>query len=196
MNRGRRLLEAGGPERQTADEVRLRPSERERLRGAVSGAWVLALLMVPVGAVMALLTGTFAWLVVLEMWALVSVALSYFGQGHNAVFVGNRGIRRVVHGCTITARWPGLTAVEVRVPGRRLVDFQVLADDLQIERTGWGGRRQQRMLEAHPPDGLRVRLDRATADALISLIRERRPGLRGLEDWERDSHPSSSRDQR
>ena len=170
-------------------EVRLRPSRRERWRGAWSAARVLALLLVPVGVVLALVTGSWGWLLVLEMWALLSAGLSYVGQGHNAVYVGDLGVRRVARGCSVTATWSGLEGVEVTIPGQRIVVFQLNSDDYRIERSGFGSQRNLEALRRNPPDGIKLRLDRQTADTLVTMVRARRPDLKGLSDWDRLSRP-------
>lgn len=173
-------------------EVRIRPSPSDRLRGALSASGMMAAAMVVVGVLLWLLTGTPSWLVVLELWAILSAFLSYFGQGHNAVFVGDGGIRRVTRGLNLTAPWPALTGVAVEVPGDRIVVFKVTSSRFSIQRTGVGARRAAEAMERNAPDGFRFRLDRAGADALVRLISERRPGLPGLAEWERASRPIRS----
>ncbi len=186
---GAPLGPAAGEPGRAAPEVRLRPSDRERLRGALSAAGTVALLMIPVGLVLGLLTGSLLWLVVLEFWAVFSAGLSYAGQGHNAVFVSDKGIRRVFQSCSVSAPWAGLSGVEVTIPGQRIVVFRVNAADCQVQRVGWGGRRAAEALRRNPPDGFKLRLDRATADALVTMIRARRPDLPGLSSWEQESRP-------
>lgn len=175
-------------------EVRLRPSSRERWRAALSAARVLALLLIPVGVVMALVTGSWGWLLLLELWAAFSAVLSYVGQGHNAVFVGDLGVRRITKGCSVTATWAGLAGVEVAIPGKRIVVFQLCCRDYRIERSGWGGQRNLEALRRNPPDGIKLRLDRETADTLIGMVRERRPDLAGLSSWDTDSRPEQTRE--
>ncbi len=170
-------------------EVRLRPSPRERWRAAWSAAGVLALLLIPVGVLLALVTGSWGWLLVLEMWALFAAGLSYVGQAQNAVYVGELGVRRITKGCSVTATWSGLAGVEVTIPGQRIVVFQLNGHDYRIERSGWGSRRNLEALRRNPPDGIKLRLDRQTADTLVTMVRERRPDLSGLSDWDRLSWP-------
>ncbi|MHB1523512.1 MAG: hypothetical protein ACYCS9_10150 [Candidatus Dormibacteria bacterium] len=173
-------------------EVRLRPSPQERWRAAWSAARVLALLMIPVGVVLALLTGSWGWLLVLEMWALLSAVLSYVGQGQNAVYVGELGVRRITKGCSVTATWSGLEGVEVTIPGQRIVVFQLNGSDYRLDRSGWGSRRNLEALRRNPPDGIKLRLDRRTADTLVTMVREHRPDLSGLADWDRLSRPGGA----
>ena len=171
-------------------EVRLRPSPRERWLAAWSAARVLALLLIPVGVVLALLTGSWGWLLVLEMWAVLSAVLSYVGQGQNAVYVGELGVRRITKGCSVTATWSGLEGVEVTIPGQRIVVFQLNCSDYRLDRSGWGSRRNLEALRRNPPDGIKLRLDRQTADTLVTMVREHRPDLSGVSDWDWTSRPS------
>lgn len=169
-------------------EVRIRPAPAERLRGALSASGIMAAAMFVVGVLLWLLSGSFGWLLVLELWAVLSAFLSYFGQGYNAVFVGDQGVRRVTRGLNLTAPWAALTGVEVEIPGERIVALKVKSTQFSVRRTGVGSRRAAQAMERNTPEGFRFRLDRAGADALVGLIAQHRPDLPGLTQWQRDSH--------
>ncbi|MHB8394118.1 MAG: hypothetical protein ACYDC5_06375 [Candidatus Dormibacteria bacterium] len=170
-------------------EYRIRPSARERARAALLAARALALLSLPVGLVMALLTRSLVWVVVVELWAVLAGVLSYFGQAHNAVFVGEEGVRRISRGCSVIAPWAALKAVEVSVPGNRLVVFRIDASELLIKKLSRGRSRAAIAMAKNLPEGLELRLDRASADSLVGLIAGRRPELDGLERWATSSRP-------
>jgi hypothetical protein len=154
-------------------ELRIRPSPEQRARAALTAALWVGLLLLPVGLVMALLARSLAWVGVLEGWAVLVAALSYFGQAHNAVFVGEAGIRRVSRGCDVIAPWAELESVAVSIPGHRIVVLKINAD----------------VMQRYVPEAFQFRLDRQSADALVSSIAARRPELPGLAGWEHDSRP-------
>ena len=164
-------------------ELRIRPSERERARAAAMAGRTLALLSLPVGLVLAFLTGSWIWLVVVEAWAVVAGVTSYFGQAHNAVFVGEAGVRRLSRGCAVIAPWPELTGLEVAVPGNHIVVFRLQASRLEIRKLTRGRSRAAKAMIKNMPEGLEMRLDRASADRLVAEVAKRRPGLRGLDSW-------------
>ncbi|MHB8312783.1 MAG: hypothetical protein ACYDD0_05720, partial [Candidatus Dormibacteria bacterium] len=113
-------------------EIRIRPRPGQRARGAVTAALWVGLLLLPVGIVMTWLARSLAWLVLLEGWAVLVACLSYFGQAHNAVFVGEAGVRRVSQGCNVTAPWADLESLEVSLPGHRIVVFKINSADFRI----------------------------------------------------------------
>lgn len=172
-------------------EYRIRPSARERARAAALAARALALLSLPVGLVMAVLTRSLVWVLVVEVWAVLAGVLSYFGQSHNAVYVGDNGVRRISRGCSVIAPWAALTAIHVSVPGHRIVVFRLDASELLIKKLSRGPSRAAIAMTKNVPDGLELRLDRASADSLVELITERRPGLEGLQQWATSSRPAA-----
>ncbi len=169
-------------------EVRIRPSERERFRAASAVARTLGVLCLPVGVILALLARDPVWIVVVEAWPLIAGVTSYFGQGHNAVFVGDHGIRRISRGCAVIAPWSDLTRIEVSIPGNRIVVFKIDSSSLEIQKLTRGRSRAARAMIKNSPSGFELRLDRASADALVGQIASRRPGLEGLSTW-----PTASR---
>lgn len=164
-------------------ELRIRPSERERARAAVLAGRTLALLSLPVGLVLAVLSGSWVWIVVVESWAVVAAVTSYFGQAHNAVFVGETGIRRLSRGCAVVAPWAALTGLEVAVPGNHIVVFRLQASRLEIQKLTRGRSRAAKAMLKNMPEGLEMRLDRDSADRVVAEVAKRRPELRGLADW-------------
>ncbi len=167
----------GGP------ELRIRPPGRERARAAALAARTLALLSLPVGLVLSFLTGSFMWVIVVEGWAVLAGVMSYFGQAHNAVFVGAAGVRRISRGCTVTAQWSDLRRIEVSIPGNRIVVFRLDSSSLEITKLTRGRSRAAKAMTKNMPEGFEMRLDRASADLLVAEIRRRRPELEGLESW-------------
>jgi len=170
-------------------ELRIRPAPEQRARAALTAALWVGLLLLPVGLVMALLARSLVWVGVLEGWAVLLAALSYFGQAHNAVFVGDAGIRRISRGCNVTAPWAHLESVEVSLPGHRIVVLKINSDDFQVKKRGRGRSRAAEVMQRYAPEGFQFRLDRASADRLVSSIARRRPDLPGVASWERDSRP-------
>ena len=164
-------------------EVRIRPSERERGRAAVSVTRTLGLLCLPIGVMLALRARDPVWILVVEAWPLIAGVMSYFGQGHNAVFVGDRGIRRISRGCAVTAPWPDLTGIQVSIPGNRIVVFKIDSSRMEIQKLTRGRSRAAKAMTKNAPSGFELRLDRASADALVGQIARRRPGLEGLSTW-------------
>lgn len=153
--------------------------------------WV-GLLLLPVGLVLTLLARTLVWLGMLESWAVLVACLSFFGQAHNAVFVGDAGVRRVSRGCNVTAPWADLESLEVRLPGNRIVVFQINSADFRIRKRGYGRSRAADVMSRHAPEGFEFRLDRQSADQLVTHLAQRRPDLVGLSSWERDSRPPAA----
>lgn len=170
-------------------ELRIRPSPEQRARAALTAALWVGLLLLPVGLVMALLARSLAWVGVLEGWAVLVAALSYFGQAHNAVFVGEAGIRRVSRGCDVIAPWAELESVEVSIPGHRIVVLKINSADFRVKKRGRGRSRAADVMQRYVPEAFQFRLDRQSADALVSSIAARRPELPGLAGWEHDSRP-------
>lgn len=164
-------------------EVRIRPSERERGRAAVSVTRTLGLLCLPIGVILALLSRDPVWIVVVEAWPVIAGVMSYFGQGHNAVFLGDQGIRRISRGCSVIAPWSDLTGVAVSIPGNRIVVFRIESSRMDIRKLTRGRSRAARAMTRNAPSGFELRLDRASADALVGQIASRRPGLDGLSTW-------------
>ena len=173
-------------------EIRIRPEPEQRARAAVTAALWVGLLLLPVGIVLTLLARSLAWLALLEGWSVLVACLSYFGQGHNAVFVGEAGVRRVSRGCDVTAPWADLESLEVSLPGHRIVVFKINSADFRIRRRGHGRSRAADVMTRHAPEGFEFRLDRRSADQLVSQLAQRRPELRGLSSWERDSRPPAA----
>jgi hypothetical protein len=153
------------------------------------GAGSVALIMLPLGVVFSLLAHSWVWLVVLACWPVLLVALSFFGQGHNAVFVGEVGLRRVSRGCHVIAPWADMESIQVAVPGFHIVVFKVESSDLKIRKVGRGRSRVADAMVRNVPEGFELRLDRASVDHLVAEIRQRRPDLPGLATWEKDSRP-------
>jgi hypothetical protein len=171
-------------------EVTIRSSTAHRQRSAISaGGSIGAVLVVP-GVLLGLLTHDWSPLVVFVFTAGVVGIASFVGQGHNEVFVGPRGVRRVSRNCNLTATWSSLRGLKVRVPGHRIVVFTLDTTGIQVERLGTGHSNWAEILARHPPEGFDLRLDREAADALVAEIAGRRPDLKGLVDWERSSRPS------
>ena len=170
-------------------ELRIRPSDQQRARAALMGAGSVALIVLPLGFVFSLLAHSWAWLVLLACWPLLLVALSFFGQGHNAVFVGDAGLRRVSRGCHVIAPWADLESIQVAVPGYHIVVFKVESSNLKIKKVGRGHSRVADAMVRNVPEGFELRLDRASVDHLVAEIRQRRPDLQGLATWEEDSRP-------
>ena len=184
-----------GPERRDwggfGPELRIRPSDEQRARAALLAARSIAFFLIPVGVILSLLAGSWAWLVLFAFCPVLLAALSYFGQGHNAVFVGDSGVRRISRGCHVLAPWDELQSIAVRVPGHRIVVFTLESSDLKVKKVGRGRSRVADAMNRNIPEGFELRLDRASVDRLVEEIRHRRPDLHGLATWEKDSHPPS-----
>jgi hypothetical protein len=171
-------------------EVRIGQSTEHRRRAAISAGATVGTVLVPVGVVLTLLSQDWSVLALCVFaTALVAVG-SYFGQAHNEVFVGPRGIRRVSRDCDLTATWPSLRSLDVNVPGNRIVKFTLETDGLVVERLTKGHSNAAEALVRNPPEGFNFQLERSAADALIAKISERRRDLKGIADWSRSSRPS------
>ncbi|NNM97852.1 MAG: hypothetical protein HKL89_09660 [Candidatus Dormibacteraeota bacterium] len=173
-------------------ELRIRPAPEQRARAALTAAMWVGLLLLPVGLLMALLARSLVWVGILEGWAVLLAFLSYFGQGHNAVFVGGAGIRRVSRGCNVTAPWAELESLEVSLPGHRIVVIKINSADFQVRKRGRGRSRAADVMQRYVPEAFQFRLDRASADRLVSSIARQRPDLPGITSWERDSRPPAT----
>ncbi|HEY6538630.1 MAG TPA: hypothetical protein VI138_06275 [Candidatus Dormibacteraeota bacterium] len=148
-------------------------------------------ILVPVALVVGLLSHTWS-VILLAILATIWVGVSSFvGQGHNEVFVGPRGIRRVVRDCEMIASWPSLEGLAVEVPGVRIVVFNLETRGITVHPTGRHRSHRTDALIRHPPQGMAFRLDREAADALVALIGERRPDVRGLAEWSTVSRPTA-----
>ena len=149
-------------------------------------------MLVPVGGALGLLTHSWSTLLVCVFATILVGVAPYMGQGHNEVLVGPRGVRRVARDCDLIATWPSLRAVEVKVPGNRIVVFNLETAGVLVERlTKDRGPREARPGPgAAPPGGIQFRLDREAADALGAEGSQRRPDLGGLAEWERASRPT------
>ncbi|HVC38725.1 MAG TPA: hypothetical protein VNH20_01965 [Candidatus Dormibacteraeota bacterium] len=170
-------------------EVAIRPMDAHRRRAALGAGTGIGAVLVPVGIVIGVLTHTWGVLLIGAFAAVMAAVASYIGQAHNQVFVGARGIRRVSRDCALTASWPSLQGVEVKIPGNRIVVFALTSTGVDVEPLH---KRHSNAVEAllrHPPQGLEFRLDRSAADSLIREIGERRPDLVGIAEWSRSSRP-------
>jgi hypothetical protein len=171
-------------------EITIRPSLAHRQRSALGAGGVIgAVLLVP-GLLLGLLLHDWSPLVLFIFTAGVVAISSFLGQGHNEVFVGPRGVRRVSRDCDLTASWPSLRGLTVRVPGHRIVVFTLDTTGVEVERLRSGHSNAAQSLVRHPPEGFQLRLDREAADALVAEIARRRPDLKGVADWERSSRPT------
>jgi hypothetical protein len=171
-------------------EVRIRPSTAHRRRAAFSAGITVGAVLGPVGLVLAILSHNWGVLVLCVFASAVIVFASFFGQAHNEVFVGPRGIRRVSRDCDLVASWSALRSVEVKVPGNRIVVFTVNTTGVDVERLTRGHSNSAEALVRHPPEGFEFRLEREAADALVAQIAERRPELKGVGNWDRASRPT------
>ncbi|HVB14426.1 MAG TPA: hypothetical protein VNH38_06705 [Candidatus Dormibacteraeota bacterium] len=173
-----------------AGEVRIRPTDAHRRRASVGAGAGIGVVLVPIGLLVGVFTHTWGVLLIgVFATAMASVA-SYIGQGHNEVFVGPRGIRRVARNCDLIASWRSLQGVGVKVPGNRIVVFTVSTTGVEVERLTKRHSNASEAVERHPPEGFEFRFDRAAADALVTAIAERRPDLQGLADWASVSRPT------
>ncbi|MGH7692242.1 MAG: hypothetical protein ACRENY_06445 [Candidatus Dormibacteria bacterium] len=172
-------------------EVRIRPTEAHRRRVAMGAAFGVGVVLIPVGLVLGLLSRSVGVGLLCVLATAVAGATSYMGQGHNEVFVGPRGLRRVARNCDMIATWGALRGVQVKVPGNRIVAFSVTTSGgLVVESRNRHQSHSVRALIRHPPEGFELRLDRQAADAVVAAIAERRPEVGGLADWERASRPT------
>jgi len=171
-------------------EVRIGESTAHRRRAAISAGATVGAVLVPFGVVLTLLSQDWSVLgLCIFATALVAVG-SFFGQAHNEVFVGPRGIRRVSRNCDLTATWPSLRSLDVTVPGNRIVKFTLETNGLVVERLTKGHSNAAEALVRNPPEGFHFQLEREAADALIAKISERRRDLKGIADWSQSSRPS------
>jgi hypothetical protein len=171
-------------------EVRIRPSIAYRRRTSISAGATIAAVLLPISVLLAFLSQDWSVLLLCAFAAVLASVGSFFGQAHNEVFVGPRGIRRVSRDCDLTATWPSLRAVEVRVPGNRIVAFTLSTTGLLVERLTKGHSNAAEAMVRNPPEGFELRLEREAADALMAKIWERRRDLPGLSDWARVSRPT------
>ncbi len=171
-------------------EIRIRPSTAHRRRAALSAGITVGAVLVPVGLVLGVLSHNWGVLVLCVFASVVVVLASFLGQAHNEVFVGPRGIRRVSRDCDLVASWSSLRGVEVRIPGNRIVVFTIDTSGVDVERLKKGHSNSAEALVRHPPEGFEFRLEREAADALVEQIAERRPKLKGVENWNRASRPN------
>ncbi|MGH7643662.1 MAG: hypothetical protein ACRENX_11770 [Candidatus Dormibacteria bacterium] len=172
------------------DELRIRSSEVHRRRAAFSAGTTVGAVLIPVGLVLTLLSRNWAVLLLCLFATILVAVASYIGQGHNEIFVGPRGIRRVVRNCDLVATWASLESVEVTIPGNRIVVFTVNTTGVTVERLTRGHSNQAENLVRHPPEGFQLRFERQAADALVGMIAERRPRLKGIREWEKSSRPN------
>lgn len=112
-------------------------------------------MLVPVGAALGLLTHSWSTLLVCVFATILVGVAPYMGQGHNEVLVGPRGVRRVARDCDLIATWPSLRAVEVKVPGNRIVVFTLETAGVLVERLTKDRDRAKpaQALVRHPPEG-------------------------------------------
>ncbi|MGH7639845.1 MAG: hypothetical protein ACREN7_03255 [Candidatus Dormibacteria bacterium] len=174
-------------------EVTIRPSEDHRRRSARGAATGIGVVLLPIGLIVGGLTHVWGVLALCVLATLIAALLSYMGQGHNQLFIGPRGIRRIVRDSDLTATWASLRGVEVKIPGNRIVAFTISTSGLLVEPRRRRPSRATQALTRNRPEGFDLRLDRAAADDVVAAIAERRPDLAGLADWERQSHPGTGR---
>ncbi len=170
-------------------ETAIRPSPAHRRRAALSAGALVAALLSPLGLILGLLSGDWAPLFLFAFSGVVVAGASFIGQGHNQVFVGPEGIRRVARSCDLTAPWGSLRQLRVRTPGERIVVFSLTTTGIDVRRLTSGHSNAAEALVRHPPEGFDFRLDRASADRLVEEIARRRPELSGIADWSRSSRP-------
>ena len=183
------MAEAGRGSRAYPGEVCIRESTAYRRRVALTAGATVGAVLVPVGLVLSLLSRDWSVLgLCVFAAALVSVS-SFVGQGHNEVFVGARGIRRVSRDCDLIATWNALQAVEVRVPGNRIVVFTLDTTGLVVERLTRGHSNAAEAMLRNPPQGFELRLERVAADALMAKVSQHRSDVKGLAEWARVSRP-------
>ncbi|MGC2193017.1 MAG: hypothetical protein WA751_11875 [Candidatus Dormiibacterota bacterium] len=171
-------------------EVRIRTSIAHRRRAAIAAGSAVGAVLVPVGLVVGVLTHAWSVLLLCVFASVLASAASFFGQGTNEVFVGPEGVRRVYGDCDLVFTWPSLQALEVKVPGNRIVVFALSSTGALVEPTRRGRSRAVSALERHPPETFEFRLDRGATDALVAAIAARRPDIDGLANWARASRPS------
>jgi hypothetical protein len=172
-------------------ETAIRPTFAHQRRAALAAGAGVGVVIVPFGLVVALLTHDWSLIPLCVFVTLLVMVASFIGQSHNQVFVGPRGLRREARDCDLIAPWESLTGLEVRVPGNRIVVFNVLADEMLVERRSTGRSNRAESLVRHPPEGFDLRLDRHAADTLVTEISRRRPDLEGLKQWEKSSRPTT-----
>ena len=147
-------------------------------------------MLVPVGGALGLLTHSWSTLLVCVFATILVGVAPYMGQGHNEVFVGPRGVRRVARDCDLIATWPSLRAVEIKVSGNRIVVFNLETAGVLVERLTKDRAKPAQALVRNPPEGSQFRLDREAADALGAEGSQRRPDLGGLAECEQASRPT------
>ncbi|MGH7610467.1 MAG: hypothetical protein ACREN4_00455, partial [Candidatus Dormibacteria bacterium] len=112
-------------------EITIESALAYRARASASAGAAVGLVFLPLGVLLAVLSRTFGWLAVFELWAVLVGVVSFLGQRQNRVFVGPAGVRRVAQHCDLIASWPSLERVEVKTPGNRAVALTVVSSALE-----------------------------------------------------------------